>query len=70
MATRFRLQELLEQVGMTQTELHQRSKVAYSRINAIYLNKSRRVDLDTLDALAAVLRCEPCDLITRAKPGR
>ena len=70
MATRFRLKELLTEAGMSQVELHHKSGVGYSTINGLVLNKSRRVDLDTLDAIAHALRCEPCDLITRAKPGR
>ena len=55
---------------MSQVELHHKSGVGYSTINGLVLNKSRRVDLDTLDKIAHVLRCEPCDLITRSKPGR
>jgi len=69
--TRFRLAELLEAAGMTQTELHLRSRLAYSTINAIVHNKARQISLDTLDAIAEVLDCEPGDLFVRdSKPRR
>ena len=65
MATRFRLKEVLDQAGVTQTELHHKSGVGYYTINGIYLNKARQVSLDTLDALSRALKCEPGDLIIR-----
>jgi putative transcriptional regulator len=63
--TRFRLAELLEAAGMTQTELHLKSRLAYSTISAIVHNKARQVSLETLDAIAEVLDCAPGDLFVR-----
>jgi putative transcriptional regulator len=65
MATRFRLSELLDDAGMTQTELHHKSGVAYSTINGLVLNKARQVSLDTLDAISRALGCQPGDLLVR-----
>jgi putative transcriptional regulator len=65
MATRFRLAELLEAAGMTQTELHRTSGIAYSTINGLVLNKASQVSLETLDALSQALGCEPGDLVIR-----
>lgn len=70
MATRFYLAELLQAAGMTQTELHRKSGVAYSTINGMVLNKARQVSLDTLDAISAALGCEPGDLVVRSGRGR
>lgn len=70
MATRFRLLEELESAGMTQTDLHRKSGVAYSTINGIVLNKARQVSLETLDALAEALGCEPGDLLVRESTRR
>ena len=73
MATRFRLQELLDERGLTQTELHLRTRLAYSTINDLYHNKTRRVELDTLDALCAALNCGVADVLeyaTERKRGR
>lgn len=70
MATRFRLAELLEAAGMSQTELHHRSGIAYSTINGMVRNKARQVSLDTLDAVSEALGCEPGDLIVRDSKAR
>lgn len=69
-ATRFRLDALLEAAGMSQTELQRRSGIAYSTINNIVLNKARQISLDTLDALSEALGCEPGDLVERESKGR
>jgi DNA-binding Xre family transcriptional regulator len=73
MPTRFRLAELLsrppEEGGMSQSELARRSKVSLVTINSIANNRTRRVDLDTLDALAKALDVEPGDLLER-EPAR
>ncbi len=70
MAIRLRLRELLEERGMTQTELQAMTGLGYSSINAMYHNKTQRVEFATLDALCAALRCEPGDLLVRDSKGR
>lgn len=71
--TRFRLAELLDRPldegGMSQSELARRSGVSFTTVNAIANNKTRRVDLDTLDALASVLNVQPGELLAR-EPAR
>jgi hypothetical protein len=39
--------------------------LSYETVHNVYHNKTRRVDLDTLDALASALGCEPGELIGR-----
>jgi putative transcriptional regulator len=56
---------MLQDRGMTQTDLHRQSGIGYSTINGMVLNKARQVSLATLDALADVLDCEPGELIGR-----
>lgn len=63
MAVRFRLRELLDERGMTQTELQLRSGLAYSTISDLYHNKARRVDLATVDALCVALECTIGDVL-------
>ena len=63
MAARFRLAELLERVGLTQTELARRSRVSLVTINAIANNRTAQVKLATLDKLARVLGVEPGELL-------
>jgi putative transcriptional regulator len=59
------LRELLEDRGLTQTELQARTGLAYSTINDLYNNKPRRVELDTIDVLCDVLNCGVGDLLER-----
>jgi DNA-binding Xre family transcriptional regulator len=54
---------------MSQSELARRSGVSFTTVNAIANNKTRRVDLDTLDALAKVLDVQPGELLER-EPAR
>lgn len=65
MGARFRLKELLEEKGMSQSELARRSGVSFPTVNGMVGNRTTRVDLSTLDALSKVLGCEPGDLLER-----
>jgi len=62
-AIRFRLRELLEARGLTQTEVQLRTGLAYSTINELVNNRSGRLDLNTLDAICAALDCGVGDVI-------
>lgn len=70
MAVRFRLAELLEESGLSQSELARRSGVSFVTINGVANNKTSRVDLATLDAICKVLGCEPGELLERTGKGR
>jgi DNA-binding Xre family transcriptional regulator len=67
MAVHFRLKELLEErtPPMSQSELARQSGVSIVTINAIANNRTRQVQLDTLDAIAGVLGVEPGELLER-----
>jgi putative transcriptional regulator len=65
MPTRFRLQELLDGAGISQSELARRSGVSVVTINAMANQRTTRVDLSTLDAISRALGCEPGDLLER-----
>jgi putative transcriptional regulator len=65
MPTRFRLQELLDAAGMSQSELARRSSVSVVTINGMANQRTTRVDLSTLDSISKVLGCEPGDLLER-----
>ena len=70
MPTRFRLAEILERVGMSQSELSRRSGVSYPVINKMCGNKAASVALSTLDRIAAALKVEPGELVVREKRKR
>lgn len=65
MTVRFKLQELLEAAGMSQNELARRSGVSQVTINAMANQRTKGVDLSTLDAICGVLKCEPGELLVR-----
>lgn len=70
MAARFRLDELLEELEVSQSELARLSGVTFVTINAIANNRTRQVRLDTLDKLAAAIGREPGELIVRESMPR
>lgn len=67
MAARFRLAELLEERGMSQSELARQSRITFATINAMCRNRTDGVKLETLDRLARVLGVEPGELIASDK---
>jgi putative transcriptional regulator len=69
MAIRVRLKDLLEKRGMAQTELQARSGLGYSTINALYHEKTERIEFATLDRLCEVLGCGVEELLERV-PGK
>lgn len=70
MPTRFRLQELLDAAGISQSELARRSGVSVVTINGMANQRTSRVDLSTLDAISRVLGCEPGELLERETKRR
>lgn len=68
LAARFQLAEILEAKGITQTDLARRSGISQVTVNAIANNRTTRVDLATLDALAGVLGIGPGELIVADTP--
>jgi putative transcriptional regulator len=67
----FRLGELLaKRPGMSQLALARAAGLTAQTVNAIANNRTRRVDLDTLDKLAKALGCEPGELIGRRRGAR
>lgn len=66
---RLRVRELAEQRGMNITDLQLQAnrlsdgRLTYATVWALWHNKTRRPDLDTLAAVAQALGVEPGDLI-------
>ena len=71
MPVRFRLRELLDKAGISQTEAGRVSGVSYATINRMCTNATAQVSLDVLDRLAKMLKVEPGELLEReGKRGR
>ena len=65
------LDELLEQRGITLTELAHRVGVSVVNLSVLKNDRARAVRFATLTALCDVLACQPGDLLTVAPvPGR
>ncbi len=66
---RLRVREIAEQKGMNITDLQLRAnritnaRLTYATVHALWHNKTKRPDLDTLAAVARALGVEPGDLI-------
>jgi putative transcriptional regulator len=60
---RFRLKQLLEDAGISQSEAARQSGVSFATINRMCTNATRQISLDVLDQLAKFLKCAPGDLL-------
>jgi DNA-binding Xre family transcriptional regulator len=64
-AVTFRLREVLEAAGVSQSEAARRSGVSFATINRMCTNATRQVSLDVIDALCQALGVEPGALLER-----
>ena len=58
------LDRLLEQRGMTLTELSDRMGITLANLSILKTNKARAIRFSTLEALCQELDCQPGDLLT------
>jgi putative transcriptional regulator len=58
-----RLDRILEERGMTLTELSERIDMTLANLSILKTNKARAVRFTTLDALCRELECQPGDLL-------
>lgn len=76
MTARFRLREVLERAGVSQTEIAREAGISFATVNRLCTNATEQVSLKTLDGLAAALsrvlgrRVEPGELIERTPEKR
>lgn len=63
---KFRLRELLEEAGISQSDAARQSGLSFATINRLCTNATRQVHLDVLEKLAKLLHIEPGDLLERA----
>jgi transcriptional regulator with XRE-family HTH domain len=71
MTARFRLREILEAAGISQTDIAREADVSFATVNRLCTNATEQVSLRTLANLSGALkrlsgrRVEPGDLIER-----
>lgn len=63
------LDDLLEQRGMTLTELARSVGVTVVNLSVLKNDRAKAVRFSTLTAVCDVLRCQPGDVLTVATPG-
>ena len=63
MAIYVTLNRILEQRGVTLTELSDRLGMTLANLSILKTNKARAIRFSTLDALCRELDCEPGDLL-------
>ena len=66
--TRFRLREILEEAGISQSDFARQADVSFATINRLCTNATTQVALETLDKVAVALGVEPGELIVRDTP--
>lgn len=69
MVTRFKLEEILEQKGISQHGLARMTGLSYQTVHRLCRNKTKNVALETLDIIAQHLGCKPGDLL-RVEPRK
>jgi putative transcriptional regulator len=63
MPIRVKLDHLLLDRGLTQTELAERVGITLANLSILKTNKARAIRFSTLDALCRALECQPGDLL-------
>ena len=63
MAILVKLDELLHQRRMTLTELAERIDITLANLSILKTGKARAIRFSTLEAICAVLDCQPGDLL-------
>lgn len=64
-----KLDELLAAKGMTLTELSQRIDITLANLSILKTGKAKAIRFSTLEAICAVLECQPGDLLTYDETG-
>ena len=63
MAIVIKLDDLLHDRRMTLTELAERIDITLANLSILKTGKTRAIRFSTLEAICAVLGCQPCDLL-------
>lgn len=63
MTTKLRLADLLEERGMSQSEVARQAKLSFQAVNHLCSGRAKAISLDTLDRLCQVLGVTPAELL-------
>ena len=59
-----KIRELRKALGLTQAQIAKKARMSLPRWNDVETGRKANVTIDTLEAIAAVLGCDPRDLLT------
>ncbi len=63
MPIRLKLEQIMEDRGVSLTELAERVDITLANLSILKTNKAKAVRFSTLEALCRELRCQPGDLL-------
>jgi len=63
----FKFKKLLDQSGMTRYKFQQLTKWNYKRINSFYFGKVQLIDIDELELICKIFKCQVSDIIEYKK---
>lgn len=66
---KIRLEELLEERGITLYRLAKDTGVSYGNLLNLKSGKAQRIYFDTLDRICESLNCDPSELLSRVPPS-
>ncbi len=69
MAITVHLDRLLDERGMTLTQLAGQVGITVANLSILKTNKARAIRFSTLEAICRELDCQPADLLTWDTPG-
>ena len=70
MPIQIRIDRLLEERGLTLTELSERIGLTLANLSILKTNKARAIRFSTLEALCRELDCDPGDILEYEAEGR
>jgi putative transcriptional regulator len=62
---KLRISELMENQDMTVKDLAEKAHIAYNTALALKRGSMTRIDLETMDKLCELFKCEPGDLLIK-----
>lgn len=63
MPIRLKLEQIMEDRGVSLTELAERVDITLANLSILKTNKAKAIRFSTLEALCRELRCQPGDLL-------
>lgn len=70
MPIKVKLDEVLERRGVSLTQLSEAVDITLANLSILKTGKAKAMRFSTLDAICAVLNCQPGEILTFEQPGQ